>query len=576
MQTLRSTDSERAGRSDTIVSRFLTRASHSPEREAYTVHPTGAFQSLGTLRWGDWAAQARAVAGALIADHVQPGERLVVFANNRLLWPIAEMGAAMAGVVTVGVDASAGTDVVAAQLEDCNASVVVVDTLARLKMVRAIQTEYMKPFTVVCDDLEPMRSNSAERLFAWDTWCDNGATALESYALLRAELSRRVDAIVANAACTIFYGASSARGIVFTHHGLLHVTQALVTQLNMVDTDVVVCAEQIAQPFGRLLGLNSVIVSGCSASLMEDASSTLSVARELQPTIIAGGIRVMVKLNEAANAATVARDTITSPFQNTISHRIRVVLLPGDDLVDDHLVQLLRDSRMPMSRVFGTPQHLLMCRSTTAEARDGSVGRAAPGTELRVAEHGELLVRRDNCTFKEFWQRDDETHAAFTGDGQWLCSGYIASVDSHGCYYLEGRSDDLITLASGLRVAVPAIEQALAETPFIQYAACLGQSREYLVAILSLRRNVVEAWAHSRGVVAPWGALVQTPMVRHELALAVARVNEQRLPHEHVRNFAVTDTEFSAHEGELTMANKVVRQVVETRFRHVLNELYTQ
>ena len=143
-------------RPDTIVAQFINRASCDPERVAFTLYPMGALQPLGTLKWGDWLTSARAASGALLAQHAHAGDRVAIIANNREVWPVAAMAIAMCGMVTVAIPPNGSAEMVLAQLSDSGARFVIVDTVARFKMLRALQHRLPQPITIVCDDLEPL------------------------------------------------------------------------------------------------------------------------------------------------------------------------------------------------------------------------------------------------------------------------------------------------------------------------------------------------------------------------------------------------------------------------------------
>ena len=133
---------------------------------------------------------------------------------------------------------------------------------------------------------------------------------------------------------------------------------------------------------------------------------------------------------------------------------------------------------------------------------------------------------------------------------------------------------DMLKFSSGRLIAPNPIESSLAALPLVAHAVCDADGMNSLVAVLSLDRRITVAWAFARGVVAPWEALVEHPLVYEELARGVAAVNAKYEPGEQVNAFAPTDLEFGVHSGELDDSGALVRPIIASRFRHVFAELH--
>jgi long-chain acyl-CoA synthetase len=187
-----------------------------------------------------------------------------------------------------------------------------------------------------------------------------------------------------------------------------------------------------------------------------------------------------------------------------------------------------------------------------------TAGRPMPGTELRVADDGELLVRRSALTFAGYWGRPEATRAAFTGDGAWLRTGDLGAVGADGRVRVTGRIKELLALSTGKKVAPLPIEARLADHPAVAHAVVVGEGRRYAAALLFL---------------AP-GAAGDGAAVDDAIAAHVEAVNAGLPPHERVRRFHATAEALSAEAGELTPTHKVRRAAVEARFARVVDALY--
>ena len=562
-----------AERPHSIVSRFLARAARVPEREAYRLYPTGAMKPLGTLTWGDWVAGARSVAGALLAHKAQTGDRIAVFANNRALWPIAHLGAAMVGVVTVGISPGIDATQLEAILLDADPSFVVVDTLARLKSVRAAQITTRQAFMILCDDLDPLRSSTAEGLFEWERWCDEGASALNSYPALRATLTARLDAIAPDDVLVLDYNNDFVAGAELSHANASASTETLCQLLSLSDEDSTVVFQSCADAMGRTLAIYALVECGWSASLIESANEVFAAAEREHPTVFVGTQWAFEKLSDASDTAAKTGGSARAAVASLLGERCRIAVLTGEGF-PHRITGALRRAGIELLSLYGKPAHLCICAGAPRDFDNVSIGKIIRGNVVSIGAFDELLVQRNAQTARAFYNRPMDTFQAFTSDGAHYRTGDIGSVAIDGTVQLMGRVGALVTLRTGAKVDVSQIELALQQTPLVEYAVCFGEAQDYVVAVLSLRQSAVEKWAHAQGLVAPWTALVQHHLVRDELARAVASVNAARLGSAQVRKFAVTDGEFAVATGELSAGHTLVREVVDAQFRHIVDELY--
>jgi long-chain acyl-CoA synthetase len=562
-------------RPDTIVSRFLDRAARFPERRAYTLYPTGALKALDAITWGDWVAGARSVAGALLAHRTKSADRVAIFAENRALWPVTHIGAAMVGAITVGIAPDADFDMLCAVLTDCSPAVVVVDTLARLKLVRAVQGQTAQLFTVVCDDLDPLRSSTAEGLVEWQRWCAQGADALKNYPALRELLRARVDAVVQSDIAVLDYCGHIVAGAKLSHANIMSSTEVLCRVLELSPDDATVAFESCAQAAARTLAIYALIDAGCRTTLVESRSDVFVATAVEQPTVFIGSLGPFVTLCEASELAGRTGDNASTAVSRLLGKHCRVAALYGAGF-PRKVTTALRRAELNLLSIYGQRTHLCICVATPNDFEGESAGEPIAGNSIQIGAYNELFVAHNSQTFQGFFNRPVESAAAFTPDGTFLRTGDLVSRHGVGAVRIVGQVVDLITLASGVQVDIAQIEFALTQTPLVQHAVCFGEAREYLVAVLSLRRPAVEKWANAQGFVAPWTAMVQHHLVREELARAVALVNAAHPASSHVRKFAVTDGEFTVQSGELSGANTLVRGVVNAQFRHIVEELYDQ
>jgi long-chain acyl-CoA synthetase len=210
--------------------------------------------------------------------------------------------------------------------------------------------------------------------------------------------------------------------------------------------------------------------------------------------------------------------------------------------------------------------------NTLHEHRFGTVGRPLPGTEVRAADDGELLIRGPHV-FAGYY-RDEEATREALAEG-WLRTGDLGAVEPDGYVRITGRKKDLIITSSGKNISPTNIEDLLRATRWISEAIVIGDNRPYLVALLTIDADQAARLAEHVGM--PEGdltALDSHPAVRAELQACVDEVNARLARIEQIKRFAILDRDLSQAAGEMTPTMKIKRAVVVDRYAPVIEDLY--
>jgi long-chain acyl-CoA synthetase len=204
--------------------------------------------------------------------------------------------------------------------------------------------------------------------------------------------------------------------------------------------------------------------------------------------------------------------------------------------------------------------------------RFGTIGRPLPGTEVMIAEDGEVLLRGPHV-FKGYFRNPDATAEALTPDG-WLRSGDLGSIDADGFVRITGRKKDLIITSSGKNITPVNIESELRDTRYISEAVVYGDRRPYLVAMLTLDHDEALALATRLGIASDPATIASDPRVRAVIQKEVDAVNAKLARIEQVKRFAILDHDLTQADGELTPTLKVKRSFVYDRYEPVFTGLY--
>jgi long-chain acyl-CoA synthetase len=211
-------------------------------------------------------------------------------------------------------------------------------------------------------------------------------------------------------------------------------------------------------------------------------------------------------------------------------------------------------------------------RPEPGEFRFGSVGKAQPSVEIKIADDGEVLIKGPNI-FKGYYKNDDATEATLR-DG-WLHTGDLGRLDEDGFLYITGRKKDIIITAGGKNITPANLENGLKQSRWISQAIVVGDRRPYLVALITLDPEEAPALAQQLGLEdADLATLAEDEKVRAEVQKAVDEVNSHVGPVEQIKRFEILDHDLSQETGELTPTLKVKRNVVHEKFADLVERIY--
>jgi long-chain acyl-CoA synthetase len=258
--------------------------------------------------------------------------------------------------------------------------------------------------------------------------------------------------------------------------------------------------------------------------------------------------------------------------------KVRDALGPGEPLlitgaapIAPEVIEFFYACGVPVLEGYGMTE---TCAAATLnvvdEVRVGSVGRPLPGTEVSIAEDGEVLMRGP-LVFKGYHRNPEATEAIL--EGGWLHSGDLGEVHD-GYLHITGRKKDLIITSSGKNVSPEMIESALRETRWISQAIAVGDRRSYLVALVTLDPDEAKQLARDLDLPEDPEFMAGNDRVREAVWKDIEAVNQRFARIEQVKRFAILPRDLSQEDGELTPTLKVKRSIVYDRYASQIDALY--
>jgi long-chain acyl-CoA synthetase len=207
------------------------------------------------------------------------------------------------------------------------------------------------------------------------------------------------------------------------------------------------------------------------------------------------------------------------------------------------------------------------------EADPDTVGRVTPGSEVRIAEDGEVLIR-SAAVFKGYYKQPDATRETMTEDG-WLRSGDSGFVDRRGHLVIVDRAKDVGKLSDGTPFAPQFVENKLKFSPFIAEAVAFGDCQPFVAAIVAIDLTTVGNWAERRNLAyTSFQDLSAKPEVRRLIAGEIAEVNASLPEAARLRRFVLLNKEFDADDNEITRTRKIRRRFVTEKYAAVVEAFY--
>ncbi len=588
-----------------LVELFERQAARQGGRTAVKHKRDGRWQEVS---WKEMARRARDVSDGLAALGVQPGERVSIIGETQLEWIVADVGIMGAGAVTVPIYQSNPAHECQYILEHSGASWIFVDSEAQAAKIREVLPRLPGLKGVIRFAGDP-RSGQERTLESVER---AGAEWRAAHAEAHAARLGRIG--TGDPACILYTSGTTGnpKGVVLTHGNWTYQARA-VAEISIVQPDdVILMFLPMAHSFAKVIEA-SWFALGAAVAFVESLEKIVDNAGEARPTCMPAVPRIF----EKAYNAVVAKGLESPGLKGKLfklamrgfddwaegkiagEERSSFAFAIGRKLVFPKLASALAERFGGRMRIFvsgGAPLspkinwffHLVgftvlegwgltetsagTCVNRLGANKIGTVGPPVPGTEIAVAEDGEVLVRGGGV-MKEYFKNPAAT-AETIRDG-WLYTGDIGEVDRDGCLRITDRKKDLIKTSGGKYVAPQNLENELKADPLVSQVMVHGDQRKFITALITLNEESVRKWAAENGV--PAGAtLYQDPRVYGRIHRTVDALNSKQASYSAIKKFALLPRDFSIETGELTPTLKVKRKFCARKYQEILDAFYVE
>ncbi|MGW0655110.1 AMP-dependent synthetase/ligase [Streptomyces umbrinus] len=584
----------------------FTNAAEAPDAVVLRRREHGTWQPVTAAAF---AHEVTALAKGLIAAGLEPGGRVAVMSRTRYEWTLLDFAIWAAGGLSVPVYPTSSPEQIEWIVRDSDARFVVVETAENAEAVA----------TGTADHPDPPRVWQIDGGAISDLTVLGGGIAQE-------EVTRRRAALTPDTVATICYTSGTTgrpKGCVLTHANLHAEAANTVELLHPVFKEVTgqIASTLLFLPLAHILGrtlqiacLTARIELGHFPSIKPD--ELRPALREFRPTFLVGVPYLFEKIH-GTGRATAERIGRAASFDR--AHRIAVRFGeahldrflgrgkgPGPGLYAAWALYDLLVYRRIRRELGGRTRYAISGGSpldrdlnlffyaagiivyegyglteTSAAAtivpplnpRPGTVGLPVPGTSIRIADDGEVLIK-GGIVFGAYWNNPAGTDAALAGE--WFATGDLGDLDEDGYLTITGRKKDILVTSGGKNVSPAVLEDRLRSRPPVGQCVVVGDNRPYVAALITLDREDLSHWLYVRGMPAdtPVSELVDDPRIRADVQKVVDHANQAVSRAESIREFALVEGEFTEENGLLTPSLKIKRHAVTAAYAKEIEALY--
>jgi long-chain acyl-CoA synthetase len=596
-----------------IPEAFFEVTGHRPQAPMLWARTGGTWQPMAR---GEVARQVRDLARGLSALGVERGDRVVLVAENRPEFLVADMAVMCAGAITVPAYTTNTEADHTHILEDSEASLAIVSTpdLAKRLIPAATRSPHCRGVVMMDEDgIRQVPGGDDFNLYIWREVLADGATRAPAGDGAQDPVDAEVAALKRDdTACFIYTSGTGGapKGVMLSHGNILSnckMAWALLNEFGLGE-EIFLSFLPLSHSYEHTAGQCFPVTIGAQVYYSRGVEYLSQDMAEVRPTVMTAVPRLYESMRQRIlRGVEKAKPLRRRLFEKTVELGRKRYHDPSSLSLGERLQNLVLDRlvRAKVRQRFGGRLKGMVSGGAALDPEVGiffnalgivvlqgygqtetspvvacnppdriklhTVGPPLPEVEARIADDGELLVRGP-MVMQGYWRLPDQT-AATIKDG-WLHTGDVATIDEDGYIQITDRKKDIVVLSGGDTLSPAKVEGFLTRQPELAQAMVYGDKRPHLVAILVPDEEWLEDWARQHGKAFDRDALAGDAELQRTLEQVVARANKEVAPTEKVRRFTVAPAPFTVDNDMMTPTLKVRRHKVKAAYGERLEALY--
>ncbi len=596
----------------TLAELFQKRCAELGARTAHREKDLGIWKSYS---WTDYWQHAKWIGLGLRKLGLERGQVVSILSEDRKEWAWLDMGIQGVGGIASGVYTTDSASQLQYLITDSDSRFLIVEDEEQLDKFLAVEDELpdLQKVIILEDeglhDLEHPRCMMIKQLYALGQQAE-----AEDPGRFEAEIAQTTPQ---DTAILVYTSGTTGKpkGAMLSNENIMATIEAGAHALPSLMTDEQLCFLPLCHILERDVSVYLPLASKCTVNFAESPETVFANLQEVSPATFTAVPRVWEKIYSqvqilaqdatptgrlafglAVKAGMARADFVLQgkPVPALVAAQFwfwdRLVLrnlrrmLGLDKLrrggsgaapISPDLLRWFWAIGVPVVEGFGMTETSGIAALNALDANTlGTIGRAVPGCDIRVAEDGELQVKGLNV-FQGYWRNNAKTAETFTADG-WLRTGDMGRIDDDGFVTITGRLKDILITAGGKNITPAEIESRLKFSHYVSDAVIIGDGRKYLTALIMIDQDNVEKFAQDRKIpFSNFASLCAAPEVTDLIKAEVAAANADFARVEQIKDFRLIDVLLTAEDEELTATMKLKRGLVEEKHAYLIEDMYS-
>ena len=579
--------------SGNITSIITGRAANEPNRVLLSRPLGNGWQPVTAVELDQ---EIRSVAKGLIAHGVARGDRVAVMAKTRYEWTILDFAIIYCGAITVPIYETSSAEQVKWILSDSASVLLVVESPTLAQMAKSVLPASCNEILIITDDALPILVAAGREI-------------------ADSKVDERINSLGPEDLMTLIYTSGTTgnpKGVTFTHGNFISECSNVVQYAHvefLKPGGSTLLFLPIAHVFGRMIQFGA-IYAGLHLAHCGDINRLPQDLGTFKPTLVLAVPRIFEKVYNSAEtkaletgkskifkkAVDIAVEYSQSLDTGKFSVRSRALHLLFDRLVyskirtglggrvdaaisggaplSPRLGHFFRGAGINILEGYGLTETTAASSLNVRSAQKiGSVGRPIPGTRIKIAPDGEVLIK-GAVVMQGYWQNPPATRESMNDDG-YFKSGDLGTIDEDGFLFIVGRKKEIIVTSGGKNVAPEILEDRLRAHPLISQCMVVGDNKPFIAALITIDPDAIRSWAstNKKGG-ATVAELAKDPALNDVIQTAVDEANKAVSRAESIRKFAILPVDFTIADGQLTAKLSVKRHVVNQQFSQEIADLF--
>ena len=559
-----------------------------------------------TNTWEEFYFEVMKVAKSFLACGIQKDDKISIYSYNRKEWNICYAAAQFVNAVAVGVYHTCSSEEVEWVVGNSESRIVFVghnpgdneekEKMPNHRLLACIGNLKKVEKVVALDDIEILENSG---FMSWGDFISMGSKISND------DVLKRTEDLELNDTSSLIYTSGTTgnpKGVELTYKNWTFLMDGLLTFLKFNQSERIISWLPGAHVFGQALDNHYWVRRALHMYIVDSPLNTVDYAKEIQPHLFCSVPRIYEKVSDnlrsAINSKAILKYGLKIPIISGILKKKLKSAAGFGDLrfaisgaapINPEILQMFHELDIPLYEGYGMTENTAGATlNFGGNNKIGSVGKALPETEIKIAEDGEVLIKGDHV-MKGYYNNKKATNDTIINE--WLHTGDVGKIDSEGYLYITGRKKEIYVSSAGKNIAPLVIEETMKSISMVSQCFLVGDNRNYCTALITLDVGVILRDKIGIDVnVIPKDPLKQIEMLQKngkqlsdyteseviykEIKKSINDLNKKFSNPEQIKKFSICSRDFAIDEGELTPTLKIRRKQINENWTSLIEEMY--